>query len=173
MDAENFLHSFTGNSEKQTVYAGENLINLSMKNLSKNITYSDDSTIIKSNTTTKTEEVPYINLNATMIFFPNGKYQIVDYNYGSFEPAAEKVISEGIWSGSFDKSGIIYITECIYKNYTLVTGADMAVIEFNENVIAENPITKGFEYILLDMDGHIEEFSINLLNGLKVIQRTS
>ena len=41
MGAEKFLHSFTGNSEKQTVYVGENLINLSMKNLSKNIAYSD------------------------------------------------------------------------------------------------------------------------------------
>lgn len=50
----------------------------------------------------------------------------------------------------------------------------MAVIEFNENVIAENPITKGFEYNLQDTNGmHIEEFSINLLNGLKVIQQTS
>ena len=107
-----------------------------------------------------------------MIIFPNGKYQIVDYNYGSFEPTAEKVISEGIWSGSFDR--IIYITACIYKNYTLETGGDMAVINFNENVIAENPITKGFEYNLQDTnDMRIEEFTINLLNGLKVTQQTS
>ena len=174
MDAEKFLHSFTGNSEKQTVYAGENLINLSMKNLSKNIAYSDNSTIIKSNTSTKTEEVPYINLNAAMIFFPNGKYQVVDYNYGNSEPTAEKVISEGTWSGSFDGSGTIYITECLYKNYTLDTSGDMAVINFNENVIVENPITRGFEYNLQSTDDmRIEEFTINLSNGLKVTQQTS
>ena len=174
MDAEKFMHSFTGTSERQKVYAGENSINLSMKNLSKNIAYSDNSTIIKSNTSTKTEEAPYINLNAAMIFFPNGKYQVVNYNYGNSEPTAEKVISEGTWSGSFDGSGTIYITECLYKNYTLETGGDMAVINFNENVIVENPITQGFEYNLQDTnDMRIEEFTINLLNGLKVTHQTS
>lgn len=43
-----------------------------------------------------------------MIFYPNGKYQIVNYNYATNEPTAGDVISEGIWSGSFDESGIIY-----------------------------------------------------------------
>ena len=50
----------------------------------------------------------YIDLNPEMIFYPNGKYQIVNYNYATNEPTAGDVISEGIWSGSFDESGIIY-----------------------------------------------------------------
>lgn len=103
------LHIFTGTSDKHTVYAGKNLINLSMTNLSKDIACSDDSTITKNITYTKTEEVPYIGLNPEMIFYPNGKYQIVNYNYATNEPTAGDVISEGIWSGSFDESGIIYI----------------------------------------------------------------
>lgn len=102
------LHIFTGTSGKQTVYAGKNLINLSMTNLSKDIAYSDNGTITKSNTSKITEEVPYIDLNPDMIFYPNGKYQIVNYNYATNEPTAGDVISEGIWSGSFDESGIIY-----------------------------------------------------------------
>lgn len=103
------LHIFTGTSGKQTVYAGKNLINLSMTNLSKDIAYSDNGTITKSNTSTITEEGSFIdNLNVAMIFFPNGKYQIVNYNYATNEPTAGDVISEGIWSGSFDESGIIY-----------------------------------------------------------------
>ena len=102
------LHIFTGTSGKKTVYAGKNQINLLMTNLSKDIAYSDDSTITKNITYTKTEEVPYIGLNAEMIFYPNGKYQIVNYNYATNEPTAGDVISEGIWSGSFDKSRIIY-----------------------------------------------------------------
>ena len=102
------LHIFTGTSDKQTVYAGKKHINLLMTNLSKDIAYSDDSTITKSITSTKTEEVPYIGLYAAMIFYPNGKYQIVNYNYATNEPTAGDVISEGIWSGSFDESGIIY-----------------------------------------------------------------
>ena len=73
------LHIFTGTSDKKTVYAGKNLINLSMTNLSKDIAYSDNGTITKSNTSTITEEGSFIdNLNAAMIFFPNGKYQIVN-----------------------------------------------------------------------------------------------
>lgn len=102
------MHIFTGTSGKKTVYAGKNQINLLMTNLSKDIAYSDDSTITKNITYTKTEEVPYIGLNAEMIFYPNGKYQIVNYNYATNEPTAGDVISEGIWSGSFDESGIIY-----------------------------------------------------------------
>lgn len=103
------LHISTGTSGKKTVYAGKNLINLSMTNLSKDIAYSDNGTITKSNTSKITEEGSFIdNLNVAMIFFPNGKYQIVNYNYATNEPTAGDVISEGIWSGSFDESGIIY-----------------------------------------------------------------
>ena len=51
----------------------------------------------------------YIDLNSEMIFYHNGKYQIVNYNYATNDPTAGDVISEGIWSGSFDKSRIIYI----------------------------------------------------------------
>ena len=100
------LHVFTGTSAKQTVYAGKNQINLLMANLSKDIAYSDDSTITKNITYTKTEEVPYIELYAEMIFYPNGKYQIVNTNYTT---KTKDVISEGIWSGSFGQNGITYI----------------------------------------------------------------
>lgn len=48
----------------------------------------------------------YIDLNPAMILYPNGKYQIVNTNYTT---KTKDVISEGIWSGSFDQSGIIYI----------------------------------------------------------------
>ena len=172
------LHIFTGTSGKQTVYAGKNLINLSMTNLSKDIAYSDNGTITKSNTSTITEEGSFIdNLNAAMIFFPNGKYQIVNYNYTTPIPTVDIVISEGIWSGSFEESGIIYITECIYKNYTFETvDGKVNTINFNDNVIVENPVTKGFEYNLNSDDAsgnRIEEFTINLLNGLKVTHQTS
>lgn len=171
------LHVFTGTSDKQTVYAGKNLINLSMTNLSKDIAYSDDSTITKNITYTKTEEVPYIELYAAMIFYHNGKYQIINYNYTTPISTVDIVISEGIWSGSFEKSGIIYITECIYKNYTFETVDDKVnTINFNDNVIVENPVTKGFEYNLNSDDAsgnRTEEFTINLLNGLKVTHQTS
>lgn len=99
------LHVFTGTSAKQTVYAGKNHINLSMKNLSENIAYSDNGTIKKENTSTYNEEDSYVDLQLAMIFFPNGKYQIVNTNYTT---KTKDVISEGIWSGSFDQSGIIY-----------------------------------------------------------------
>ena len=102
------LHIFTGTSDKQTVYAGKNQINLLMANLSKDIAYSDDSTITKSITSTYTAADTYIDLNPEMIFYPNGKYQIVNYNYATNDPTAGDVISEGIWSDSFDESGIIY-----------------------------------------------------------------
>lgn len=165
------LHVFTGTSGKKTVYGGENQINLLMTNLSKDIAYSDDSTITKNITCTKTEEVPYIGLYAEMIFYPNGKYQIVNTNSTT---NTKDVISEGIWSGSFEESGIIYITEYIYKNYTLATSdAEGDTINFNENVIVENPVTKGFNYTL-DTTGNnnIAELTINLLNGLKVTHQT-
>ena len=55
-----------------------------------------------------TAAVPYIDFSAAMIFYHNGKYQIVNYNYATNDPTAGDVISEGIWSGSFDQSGIIY-----------------------------------------------------------------
>ena len=168
------LHIFTGTSGKKTVYAGKNQINLLMTNLSKDIAYSDDSTITKNITSTKTEEVPYIGLYAEMIFYPNGKYQIVNTNITT---KTKDVISEGIWSGSFEESGIIYITECIYKNYTFETvDGKVNTINFNDNVIVENPVTKGFEYNLNSDDAsgnRIEEFTINLLNGLKVTHQTS
>ena len=172
------LHIFTGTSGKQTVYPGKNQINLSMTNLSKDIAYSNNGTITKSNTSTITEEGSFIdNLNAAMIFFPNGKYQIVNYNYTTPIPTVDIVISEGIWSGSFEESGIIYITECIYKNYTFETvDGKVNTINFNDNVIVENPVTKGFEYNLNSDDAsgnRIEEFTINLLNGLKVTHQTS
>ena len=51
----------------------------------------------------------YIDFSAAMIFYHNGKYQIVNYNYATNEPTAGDVISEGIWSGSFGQNGIIYI----------------------------------------------------------------
>ena len=52
----------------------------------------------------------------------------------------------------------------------------MNTINFNDNVIVENPVTKGFEYNLNSDDAsgnRIEEFTINLLNGLKVTHQTS
>ena len=68
------LHIFTGTSDKQTVYAGKNQINLLMTNLSKDIAYSDDSTITKNITCTKTEEVPYIGLYAEMVTIHHKKF---------------------------------------------------------------------------------------------------
>ena len=64
--------------------------------------------LTKSITFTYTAADTYIDLNPEMIFYPNGKYQIVNYNYTTPISTVDIVISEGIWSGSFDESGIIY-----------------------------------------------------------------
>ena len=59
--------------------------------------------LTKSITFTYTAADTYIDLNPDMIFYPNGKYQIVNYNYATNDPTAGDGISEGIWSGSFDE----------------------------------------------------------------------
>lgn len=125
-----YCHTYTGTSEKQTVYSGENTINLAMKNLARNtdnfITLSGDS----SN-----------NMGAyTFIGYENGKYKVV---YSDNE-----ILSEGIWSASYEEETgvtagtVVQFKECVYKTYASaeVNGPQ----EVSNVIIVEKPIWKSF-----------------------------
>ena len=121
------LHIFTGTSDKKTVYAGKNLINLSMKNLQN----SDIAVRLGGN--------PDEQMGSfTFIGYSNGKY-LVKYN--------NTILSEGLWSASYTDVGltagtVVSIKECAYRTYEL---EETAGINNPSNlIIAERPVWSSF-----------------------------
>ena len=127
------LHIFTGTSGKQTVYAGKNLINLSMKNLQE---YTTDSVSLTGN--------PNENMGTFEFYgYSNGKYQVI------FETSEVKtILSEGLWSANYtQESGltagtVVSIKECAYRTYA---SADYNGVQDPSNlIIAERPVWSSF-----------------------------
>ena len=123
------LHIFTGTSDKKTVCAGKNLINLSMKNLQN---YTTDN--LERLTGNSTE-----NKGAfTFIGYSNGKYQVI-YN-------SSKILSEGLWSANNTEKGltagtVVSIKECAYRTYE---GAYAVENTLSDLIIVERPVWSSF-----------------------------
>ena len=126
------LHIFTGTSDKQTVYAGKNLINLSMENLQNYTTHDVDLTG---------------NIGEQMGSFhfygySNGKYQVT---YKSSD--VDTILSEGLWSANYTEGQltagtVVSIKECAYRTYS---SADYNGVEGLSNlIIAERPVWSSF-----------------------------
>ena len=124
-----FCHAFTGTSEKQTVYAGENIINLSMKNL---YTIGDSVVNLSGD---------YFNNMGAYTFkgYSNGKYQVTHDN---------TILSEGLWSASYTAEAgltagtVVRIKECAYRTYA---SADYNGVQGLSNlIIAERPVWSSF-----------------------------
>ena len=122
------LHIFTGTSGKQTVYAGKNLINLSMTNLQIDIT-------------------PDVRLSGNgnenmgafiFIGYSNGKYQVTYNNI---------ILSEGLWSANYaEKEGltagtVVSIKECAYRTYEDAYSVESTLSDL---IIAERPVWSSF-----------------------------
>lgn len=124
-----FCHAFTGTSEKQTVYAGENIINLSMKNLQT----IGDSVVNLSGDCSN-------NMGAyTFKGYSNGKYQVT-YN--------NTILSEGLWSASYTATAIltagtvVRIKECAYRTYASATYNGPQ--NLSDLIIVERPVWSSF-----------------------------
>ena len=122
------LHIFTGTSDKQTVYAGKNLINLSMKNLKNDLN-------------------PFVRLSGdsnnnmgafTFKGYSNGKYQVTHGN---------TILSEGLWSANYtQESGltagtVVSIKECAYRTYEDAYSLETTLSDL---IIAERPVWSSF-----------------------------
>lgn len=133
------LHIFTGTSDKKTVYAGKNHINLSMENLQGYTTYSVDLT-----------GNPNDNMGTFVFYgYSNGKYQVI-YNRNI-------ILSEGLWSANYpEKEGltagtVVSIKECAYRTYEL---AETVGINNPSNlIIAERPVWSSFTLGTSDTGG--------------------
>lgn len=135
------LHIFTGTSDKHTVYAGKNLINLSMKNLQGYTTYSVDLT-----------GNPNDNMGTFVFYgYSNGKYQVT---YKSSD--GKVILSEGLWSPNYTTEEltagtVVSIKECAYRTYKL---AETVGINNPSNlIIAERPVWSSFTVEALDNGG--------------------
>ena len=134
------LHIFTGTSDKQTVYAGKNLINLSMKNL-------------QGDTTPDVRLTGSENMGAfTFIGYSNGKYQVTYRTSGVYT-----ILSEGLWNANYaEKEGltagtVVSIKECAYRTYS---SADYNGVEGLSNlIIAERPVWSSFTVEASDNGG--------------------
>ena len=135
----NSLHIFTGTSEKQTVYAGENIISLTMENLVPN-------------------EYPTLTLygngnenmgNFKFECYRNGKYQV---------KFSDAILSEGLWSASsdaynrdgFNANAVVRIKECAYKTYT--NADNSGVNGLSDLIIVERPVWSSFT-VATDISG--------------------
>ena len=133
------LHIFTGTSDKQTVYAGKNIINLSMKNLQGYTTYSVDLT-----------GNPNDNMGTFVFYgYSNGKYQVI-YNRNI-------ILSEGLWNASYTAKEeltadtVVSIKECAYRTYEL---AETVEINNPSNlIIVERPVWSSFTVEASDNGG--------------------
>ena len=132
------LHIFTGNSDKQTVYAGKNIINLSMENL-------QNSDICVRLTGNLGENMESFIFNG----YSNGKYQVT-YN-------GNTILSEGLWSANYtQESGltagtVVRIKECAYRTYA---SADYNGVQDSSNlIIAERPVWSSFTVKTSDASG--------------------
>lgn len=137
-----YLHAFTGKSQTQTVYAGENNVNLVMKNLTNFETY----TTINCNSA----ELPNRDLldnYPTLYLYENGKYKLSMENL---------IYSEGLWRCSvLDENGLpdvngeysftLYLTEYICFNVS--SNASLGIsggTQLTNCVIIERPTEKSF-----------------------------
>ena len=127
------LHIFTGTSGKQTVYAGKNIINLSMKSL-QNYTTSDVSL---------TGNIGEQMGSFCFYGYSNGKYQVTYRTSDGYI-----ILSEGLWSANYpEKEGltagtVVSIKECAYRTYEL---AETVGINNPSNlIIAERPVWSSF-----------------------------
>lgn len=128
-----YLHAFTGKSQTQTVYAGENIINLSMKNLQlQNDTTSEEiSSSMEYETDPSTYNGDMIWTCFTMHFYSNNKYQI---------KTSDKIISEGIYTGIPESGNTVIFKECAYKNISSAEETNGGIdLTFGNTVIVENP----------------------------------
>ncbi len=123
------LHIFTGTSDKHTVYAGKNLINLSMKSLQNYTTSDVDLTGDGSDN------------KGAFIFkgYSNGKYQVI---------YRDIILSEGLWNASYTAEEgltagtVVSIKECAYRTYA---SADYNGVKGLSNlIIAERPVWSSF-----------------------------
>lgn len=130
------LHIFTGTSAKQTVYAGKNIINLSMENL-------------QNYTTPDVRLTGSENMGAfTFIGYSNGKYQVT-YN-------GNIILSEGLWSANYtEKEGltagtVVSIKECAYRTYEDAYSVENTLSDL---IIAEGPVWSSFTVKTSDASG--------------------
>ena len=122
------LHIFTGTSDKKTVCAGKNLINLSMENLKNDLN-------------------PFVRLSGdsnnnmgafTFKVYSNGKYQVTHGN---------TILSEGLWSANYtQESGltagtVVSIKECAYRTYEDAYSLETTLSDL---IIAERPVWSSF-----------------------------
>ena len=121
------LHIFTGTSDKKTVYAGKNHINLSMENL-------------QNDTTPAVRLIGNGNENmGSFIFngYSNGKYQVTYNNI---------ILSEGLWSANNTEKGltagtVVSIKECAYRTYEDAYSLETTLSDL---IIAERPVWSSF-----------------------------
>ena len=131
------LHIFTGTSDKHTVYAGKNLINLSMKNLQGD---SDKKVQLNGDIGNQMGSFNFYG-------YSNGKYQVT-YN--------KTILSEGLWSPNYTTEEltagtVVSIKECAYRTYS---SADYYGVEGLSNlIIAERPVWSSFTVEASDNGG--------------------
>ena len=122
------LHIFTGTSDKKTVYAGKNHINLSMENL-------------QNDTTPAVRLIGNGNENmGSFIFngYSNGKYQVTYNNI---------ILSEGLWSANYPEKEeltagtVVSIKECAYRTYEDAYSLETTLSDL---IIAERPVWSSF-----------------------------
>lgn len=121
------LHIFTGTSDKHTVYAGKNLINLSMKSLQNYTTSDVDLTGDGSDN------------KGAFIFkgYSNGKYQVI---------YRDIILSEGLWNPSYSQEKltagtVVSIKECAYRTYEDAYSVENTLSDL---IIAERPVWSSF-----------------------------
>ncbi|MDD7767911.1 MAG: hypothetical protein PT936_03550 [Treponema sp.] len=129
------LHIFTGTSDKKTVYAGKNLINLSMKNLQKYTT---------NNVSVRLTGDSSNNMGAfTFIGYSNGKY-LVTYRIEN----VDTILSEGLWNASYTaekrltEGTVVSIKEYAYRTYS--SAGYNGVEGLSNLIIAERPVWSSF-----------------------------
>lgn len=136
------LHIFTGTSDKHTVYAGKNQINLLMENLQN---YETSDVSLTGNIGEQMGSFCFYG-------YSNGKYQVI------FETSEVKtILSEGLWSANYtQESGltagtVVSIKECAYRTYA---SADYNGVQDPSNlIIAERPVWSSFTLGTSDTGG--------------------
>lgn len=156
-----YLHAFTGKSQTQTVYAGENNVNLVMKNLQN----FENNKIINC----ISAELPNgdsLENNPTLYLYENGKYKLSMENL---------IYSEGLWRCSvLDEDGLpdvygeysftLYLTEYICFNVS--SNASLGIpgdAQLTNYVIIERPTEKSFSK---DEISNLFNFSFTSASGV-------
>ena len=143
----NYCHIFTGTSAKQKVSAGENYVNLAMKNLVKEDDLNEYDSISGS----------YMfgedSIDVEFRKYPNGKYQIKS-------DGTDTIISEGLWIGEsgFEEGTEFTINEYIYSYWDSEEN-DAPV--FSGHSILDNYNSQSVT------TGEMNSFNFNSKNGLK------